>query len=517
MASRYPLVINNSTSLVGELPIGDSLNLTGSGIFDGISTGSNGQVLSSNNGTLRWVNAANVFLDDVQTLQNKTLTNSVIDASLNTITNIANANLLSSSIEINGTTVPLGGSITIPDTNDNTIYGISVADGVNASQKRIRLTAGGSGSGVQDIFFNISGNYLSITRSNNDTLTFSVSLQNLTSGSYIVYDNSATTYNGVNARTIAVDATTGSSNNKGQSKVVARDSNGDFWANMINANVTGNLTGTASNVSNSLKRGSYLTGSDYNGSSETTWAVDAAVGTSSARGGNKIVARDSNGDFWARNINGSTIRATVSVTVDRGTNPHGFLRSDGSVDTSDYITLEEVPPQFPSGTQMIFRQASAPTDWTKQTDTTLNNAALRCVTGSSTGTGGSNNFSTAFNSDINDGATLTVGNLSGTVRYTGAHTISADQVPPHAHLPNRASGDGARSSFFCRGYGNGESPLNSGGGGSYAENFGSDQSDTRYGNGSGNNSHSHSISSSFSRGSFNLNVKYVDIIIARKD
>lgn len=311
MASRFPLVINNSTSLVGELATGDSLNLSSSGIFDGIGTGSNGQVLSSNNGYVRWTRAADVFVNDTQTLQNKTLTNCVLDASSNNLTNIGNNNLVNSSITINGTAVPLGGSITVPDTNDNTLYGISVADGVNASQKRIRLTAGGSGSGVQDIFLT-TGNYLSISRSNNDTLNFAISIQDLTAGSYIVYDNSATLYNGLNARTISVNATTTNTANR----VVARDVNGDFAARTITANLTGNVTGnvsgTAGNVANTLTRGTYLTGDNYDGSAARTWAVDAITGSSSDRGGNKIVARDSNGDFWARIVNATTFSGNAT-------------------------------------------------------------------------------------------------------------------------------------------------------------------------------------------------------------
>ncbi len=47
-----------------------------------------------------------------------------------------------------------------------------------------------------------------------------------------------------------------------------------------------------------LTRGTYLTGSNYNGSAATTWAVDA----SSANNASKIVARDASGNFSAGNI-----------------------------------------------------------------------------------------------------------------------------------------------------------------------------------------------------------------------
>lgn len=423
MASRYPLVINNSTSLVGELQVGDSLNLTASGIFDGISTGSNGQVLSASNGTVRWIRAAEVFLSDTQTLSNKIFSSCTIDGGQNTLRNIANASLINSNITINGVNVSLGGSITIPDTNDNTIYSISVADGVNSFQKRIRLTAGGSGSGVQDIFLTTSGNYLSIGRTSNDTLDFSVSLQSLTAGSYIIYTDNSSTYNGLNARTIAVNATT--TNTGG--RVVARDANGNFSAGTINANlignVTGDLTGIATRVSQALTRGTYLVGDNYDGSTARTWGVDAVVGSSVDRGASKVIARDSNGDFWARNISGSTIRATTSVTVDRGANPHGFLRSDGSIDTSDYITLEEVPVEIPSGTRMIFYQASAPTGWTKVTDNFVNNTAMRIVTGSG---GGAYSSGSPFTTVFTTNRVTTGGNVQAT-------TLSSDQIPAHSH------------------------------------------------------------------------------------
>jgi hypothetical protein len=160
------------------MPVGDSLNLNSTGIFDGTSTGANGQVLSSTGTKVAWKRAADVFLEDNQTLLNKTLSSCTFNASLNTLTNIANASLINSSIEINGSDVSLGGSITIPDTNDNTIYAISVADGSNAAQKRIRLTAGGSGSGVQDIFLT-AGYNTTITRSGNDTLTIATGLTQL--------------------------------------------------------------------------------------------------------------------------------------------------------------------------------------------------------------------------------------------------------------------------------------------------------------------------------------------------
>jgi hypothetical protein len=52
------------------------------------------------------------------------------------------------------------------------------------------------------------------------------------------------------------------------------------------------------NTPNTLTRGTYLTGGNFNGSGPQTWSVDATPSNL----GNKVVARDSNGDFNARNV-----------------------------------------------------------------------------------------------------------------------------------------------------------------------------------------------------------------------
>src|SRR6056300_539109 len=116
----------------------------------------------------------------------------------------------------------------------------------------------------------------------------------LTIGSYLTGDN----FDGSSASTIAVDATDANT----ASKVVARDASGNFSAGTI----TATLSGTATQVSSTLTRGTYLTGSDFDGSSATTWAVDST----STNTASKVVARDGNGDFSA-----GTITATLSGTA----------------------------------------------------------------------------------------------------------------------------------------------------------------------------------------------------------
>lgn len=69
---------------------------------------------------------------------------------------------------------------------------------------------------------------------------------------------------------------------------------------------------TANATAATLTRGSYLTGSNFNGSSATTWAVDAT----SANTASKVVARDASGNFSAGTITASLAgNATTSSST----------------------------------------------------------------------------------------------------------------------------------------------------------------------------------------------------------
>jgi hypothetical protein len=82
-------------------------------------------------------------------------------------------------------------------------------------------------------------------------------------------------------------------------------------------------------------------------------------------------------------------------------------------------------PIFTSGTKTIFHQTSAPTGWTKET-VNFNNHALRVITGASTTTGGSVDFTTAFST--------TPYTFSTVAPYvTGDTTLTAAQIAPHQH------------------------------------------------------------------------------------
>lgn len=166
------------------------------------------------------------------------------------------------------------------------------------------------------------------------------------------------------------------------------------------------------------------------------------------------------------------------------------------------VTLENTPA-VPSGTRMLFQQTAAPTGWTK--DTTHNDKAIRVVSGT-VGSGGTNAFSTL---DATALGTIT-SSISGS---TASHTLTTSEIPSHTHSGNvdlRTNWEAGSSSL---------SPVGTG--------------DARY-NGSasspafttnatgGGGGHSHgvgtlAVTSAFTGTANQLDIAYVDVIVAQKN
>jgi hypothetical protein len=338
MANRFPLVINNSSTLVGELLQGDAINLSLSGIFDGLDTGGVGNVLTSTGGVgVQWARAADVFVDDAQTLLNKEFLSSTFDGTSNTFLNIPNSGLSNPSILINGNSISLGGSVNTPNDNDNTTYALSIQDGATVEQKAIRLSAGGTGTGFQDNFIQYDtdpNNILSISRIGTDTLQFTAIVENLTLSTHLSFD-SGTSYNGSVTRQIQTDATP---SNVGDT-IVSRNAAGDFSANIITANltgnVTGNVTGSAGSVEQSLTVGSFLSfnsGTSYNGSI----AREIQTNGTSSNNADTLVARDGSGNFSANQI---TANITGDVTGNADTATQVDVNEANGVITATEVVL----------------------------------------------------------------------------------------------------------------------------------------------------------------------------------
>lgn len=178
--------------------------------------------------------------------------------------------------------------------------------------------------------------------------------------------------------------------------------------------------------------------------------------------------------------------STGSVTVNPGEPINGadsytipanytaIITSDG---TEFFLMLvfNDVPPTvpaFPSGTKMIFHQTTAPTAWTKIVSSVYNDAALRSTTGT-VGTGGVNAFTTAL----------------GTGQNTGGHALTIAEMPPHNH-PEQG----------------GDANIGTAQGGCCQPSYGPSSLTT--GTTGGGGSHTHPL---------NIQVKYVDVIVASKD
>jgi hypothetical protein len=180
----------------------------------------------------------------------------------------------------------------------------------------------------------------------------------------------------------------------------------------------------------------------------------------------------------------------------------------GNVSASYFIgdgsSLTNIEP-FTAGTLMLFQQTTAPTGWTKQT--THDNKALRVVTGTAS-SGGSNTFSGVFNTAVavsgtSNNSTVTI---SGS---TAGHTLILSEIPSHRHLEGGhvEFGTGDSESAGTRNTGNDGGARRfytdyQGGGGSHSHSAGTLAGDN----------HSHTYTSNLE-----LNVQYVDLIIAAKD
>jgi hypothetical protein len=169
----------------------------------------------------------------------------------------------------------------------------------NTNSKVVARDASGNFS-AGTITAALSGNASSASAVNNS----------IKAGSYLT----GADFNGSAEQTWAVDATSSNTN----SKVVARDASGNFSAGTITAALSGNAS-SADEVNNSIKAGSYLTGTDFNGSAEQTWAVDAT----SSNTGSKVVARDASGNFSAGTITANIFQGTSGAQIQLVFNPDG--------------------------------------------------------------------------------------------------------------------------------------------------------------------------------------------------
>lgn len=183
--------------------------------------------------------------------------------------------------------------------------------------------------------------------------------------------------------------------------------------------------------------------------------------------------------------------ATMADNTMKG-NLSGGVAAPQDVSISD---LAEAVGAFPAGTRMLFQQTAAPTGWTK--DTGHNDKALRIVSGTA-GTGGAVAFSVAFAAQTPAG---TVGNT----------TLTENQIPAHTHFLAASSSDSGgiltASNQIEMDYSVGSSPDYLLKGVATAATIG------KSGSTGGGAAHNHT----FTGDEIDLEVAYVDVIIAQKD
>lgn len=203
----------------------------------------------------------------------------------------------------------------------------------------------------------------------------------------------------------------------------------------------------------------------------------------------------------AATIGGGALNVTGSFTVDGALGTNGqVLTSVGSTNTPVWASLPAAAVVIPAGSRMLFQQTAAPTGWVKVT--TYTNRALRVVSGG-VGTGGTVAFTTAFK-PFTVSISGTTGNKAagGTV---SAYTLTTAKIPAHSHggIPT-TTGSGGTSLYSGTKFGGNATTKNT-------NNTGSSQS---HNHGFSGSNHNHSFSGSST--AVNVDVQYVDVIIATK-
>lgn len=182
--------------------------------------------------------------------------------------------------------------------------------------------------------------------------------------------------------------------------------------------------------------------------------------------------------------------------IDNSASPYAIQAFNGS----GWDVISGVP----SGTRMLFQQSTPPTGWTKITS--YNNWALRVTSGTVT-TGGGRDFTDTFKLNYP---------TSGTVL---GHSITIDQLPAHSHGVNDPGHTHIATQFYGSRTANIPGPPQDnipGEAGNFTYQRPEMQSNTtgiNVTNTGGNQQHSHG----YVGNGLDLDVKYVDVIVAAKD
>ncbi len=199
---------------------------------------------------------------------------------------------------------------------------------------------------------------------------------------------------------------------------------------------------------------------------------------------------------------------SVGGTVSVGGAIYAPTVSAATVKVGSLLIGGQTKDNFASGTKLAFNNSTAPIGWTIDTASSKDNAALRIVTSNGGNAGGSNTFTSKFNSTQTitiSGNTGSGGSFSGS---TGSTTLTLAQIPSHDHdirLFDASAPSGTNLRVAA------------------TDDVGDERTGTTTNPAGSSQGHDHSINigthlHSFSdTDTFNFDVKYVDFIICEKD
>ena len=164
--------------------------------------------------------------------------------------------------------------------------------------------------------------------------------------------------------------------------------------------------------------------------------------------------------------------------------------------------LAGVYTPFPSGTKLLFAQATAPTGWTQDTTDEIDNRMLRVVKTAGGGTGGSHS---PILMDVIPSHTHGVSISSANTDHV--HTAWTDAQGYHDHAFGQSYGvDNGGAGGMVAGFGN----LRTSGDGAHAHNIGMNGMNT-------NTTHTHTGTAAANEGAGNWTPKYMNLILCSKD
>ena len=233
-----------------------------------------------------------------------------------------------------------------------------------------------------------------------------------------------------------------------------------------------------------------------------------------------------------KSVNGNVADATGNITV---TVSQPVIASqseaEAGTDNTKFMTplrtkqaIDALAQAFPSGTQLLFYQTNAPTGWTKVTG--IGNSVVHIVEDATGGySGGSLNFADVFKSlntnSVTAGGSISSTSTGGTVGSTstggtvGSTALRVEDLPSHKHSINTAhSNAGGRGRLDEHASSGGTVSTNATGSGwEHSHSFsGSSHSHTFRGY-----SHTHNFSGSSHNHTVDLSVKYINVIVCKKD